>query len=362
MATSMRRPDPALSTTLHDEPYRFDFFQAVRLLAKLEPDRIPVGLDGPPRHEVVRFLAHLSLSFPASAIDELKLPPPKREGDTPAETDLNTPLRRMVTTFIGLIGPLGALPTIYTESLIGMHPRRRKAALEFFDLFHHRLVSLFYRAWEKYNLPSLWERGQRDPEARIGSDDFSKHLFDLIGLSLEPLRDRQHVPDASLLYYAGFFAQQHRPTVTLERLLRDYFGRPFTIVSFHGQWLRLLPEQQSHRPAATAIYRLGIDAVAGAKVWDDQSKFRVRVGPLGFDDFQEFLPGGKLSDMLIDLVRFYVRGELDFDVQLVLKAEEVPFSLASRAPLGGARLGRHSWVKVREFTHDAEEAVFRAPR
>ncbi len=360
MAPPMRRPDPPLTKTLHEEPYRFDFFQAVRLLLKSEPERVPVGFEGPPGQEIVRFLAYLSLSFPASAIDELTVPPRKHEGDTLSDLDRDVPQRQMTTTFFGLIGPLGALPTIYTESLIAMHPKKRKAALAFFDLFHHRLVSLFYRSWEKYNLPSLWERGGRDGTSRIGSDELSKHLFDFIGLGLEPLRDRQHVPDASLLYYAGLFAQQHRPTGTLERLLRDYFGAPFQVISFHGQWLRLLPEQQSRSGRAGTFNRLGIDTVAGAKVWDDQSKFRVRVGPLDAEAFQRFLPGGDLSNLLTDLVRFYVRGELDFDVQLVLKGEAVPFSKAARTNVC-AQLGRRAWLKVRDFTHDAEDAVFRAP-
>lgn len=349
----MRRPDPALADRLFEEPYLFDFFQAVRLLERLRAGRTPVGHDGPPRDEVVRFAAHLSLTFPPSAIHSLD-PPPDTGDDRP------TAPPRMTTPFMGLVGAGGVLPTVYTETLIGPAGRRHAAARAFLDLFHHRLVSLFYRSWEKYNVPALWERGQRGGTGRVGDDPFSRRIFDLIGLGLGPLRDRLAVPDGALLYYAGFFAQQHRPAGVLEALVRDYFGRPAAVLTFVGQWLRLPADQQTRAGSAGAFNRLGVDTVVGSTVWDEQSKFRVRLGPLGLADFRAFLPGGDLSAELMDLVRFHAPGELDFDVQLVLRAPEVPGCLLSS---GGeaAQLGRSAWLKCREFTRDADDAVFRPP-
>jgi type VI secretion system protein ImpH len=350
----MRRPDPSVAERLFEEPYVFDFFQAVRLLEQLRPGLVPVGHDGPPWHEVVRFVEHLSLTFPPSAIHALAETPPRQGREAKGAGP-----PRMTTPFFGLLGAGGALPTVYTESLIRPEARRHTAARDFLDLFHHRLVALFYRAWEKYNVPALWERGQRWGDGRIGDDPFSRRLFDFIGLGLEPLRDRLAVRDGALLYYAGFFAQQHRSACVLESLLVDYFGRPARVATFHGQWLRLPPDQQS-RCRNGAYNRLGIDTVVGSAVWDDQSKFRVRVGPLGLDDFRAFLPGGPSAAELMDLVRCFAQGELDFDVQLVLKAAEVPACKVSRDG-GGAQLGRCSWLKRREFTRDADDAVFRPP-
>ena len=352
----MRRPDPSVAERLFDEPYLFDFFQAVRLLERFRPERSPVGHDGPPREEVVRFCAHLALTFPPSAVHSLEevAPPRGRE-----EQGGGPP--RMETPFIGLVGASGVLPTVYTEVLIALSGRRNLAARDFLDLFHHRVVSLFYRAWEKYNVPALWERGQRWGDGRVGDDAFSRRLFDLIGLGLEPLRDRLAVPDGALLYYAGFLAQQHRPVCVLESLLRDYFRRPVAVGTFQGQWLRLPDDQQSRMGRAGAYNQLGIDTVVGGTVWDDQCKFRVRVGPLGLDDFRAFLPGGRCSGELMDLVRFFAPGELQFDVQLILKAAEVPGCKLSRDGRAAAQLGRCSWLKTREFTRDAVDAVFRPP-
>ena len=81
MATPSRRPDPPLSEELFDEPYRFDFFQAVRLLERLGPDAAPVGRDGPPAREVVRFRAHRRWpSRPARSSGSSRPPTPTAAG------------------------------------------------------------------------------------------------------------------------------------------------------------------------------------------------------------------------------------------------------------------------------------------
>ncbi|WP_165244020.1 type VI secretion system baseplate subunit TssG [Paludisphaera soli] len=360
MAGSERRSDADLIDRLREEPYRFDFFQAVRILTRVAGDRAPVGLDGPFGREAVRFAQYVSLSFPASAIDRIehldRPTAPKSEGGESADPG---PPPTLTTTFIGLLGPSGVLPTVYTEELLGPQAKRRGAAVEFFDLFHHRIVSLFFRAWEKYDLPTQWEKGRAPSgDDSPDGDAFAATLFHLLGLGPESLRGRLAVPDDSLLFYAGLFAQQRRSAMMLERLIVDYFGRPARVVSFVGRWLRLRPEERSRLGRRGSFNRLGCDAVVGGKVWDVQSKFRVRMGPLTLEEFQGFLPGGAASDRLLDLIRFYDRGELDFDVQLVLKKEEVPACRVAKGP-GAARLGRTSWLKGRDFERDADDAFLR---
>ncbi len=363
MAGPQWRSDPSLIDRLLQEPYRFDFFQAVRLIERIESGRVSVGHDGPFDREIVRFAQQLTLQFPASAIHTfLNTPEPGRSGAEGEITDFHPPGEslQLVTSFMGLIGPLGALPTVYTEELIRLKEQARKPALEFLNLFHHRLISFFYRAWEKYNLPTLWETSRNEAKGEGAADDpLSVHLFDLIGLGVGSLRERQAFADASLLFYTGIFTQQHRSALMLERLLRDYFGHPTSVLSFSGQWLRLEPEQRSRMGQTGAFNQLGRDIVVGRKVWDLQSKFRIRLGPLVFDEFQEFLPGGAAAERLMQLVRFYVRAEFDFDVQLVLKADEVPGCRLSGDVSKAAQLSRYSWLKRKAFRYDADQAVFR---
>src|SRR5205823_27398 len=129
---------------LWEEPFVFDFFQAVRVLERLAKDRKPVGRTGSPRDEVVRFRAHLSLTFPPSSIYDLQRP-------TEA-----LPLPLMTVAFMGLYGPSGVLPRHYTELLLRLNWEgkgdEKHTLRQWFDLYNHRFISLFYRAWEKYRL------------------------------------------------------------------------------------------------------------------------------------------------------------------------------------------------------------------
>src|SRR4051812_862350 len=196
MATPSRRTDAPLEQVLFEEPYRFDFFQAVRLLGRLAPDRAPVGREGPPDREVVRFSSRLSLDFPASAIHDLERP--QDPDDPPA----------MTVAFMGLTGPSGVLPRFYTELLMARRRAGDRTPAAFFDVFDHRAVSLFHRAWEKYRFVVARERGE--------ADQFSEAIFQLIGLGAGVMRGRHVFPDDVLLFYSGFFAQRHRPAVVLE--------------------------------------------------------------------------------------------------------------------------------------------------
>src|SRR4029077_2380484 len=117
-------------------------------------------------------------------------------------------------------------PHPYTE-LVRERIRQKDTALrDFLDLFNHRIISLFYQAWEKYRFAIAYERGERDR--------FSHHLLDLIGLGTPGLQNRQHVPDDSLLYYSGLLAMNTRSAMALQQILADYFEVDVEIEQFVG--------------------------------------------------------------------------------------------------------------------------------
>jgi type VI secretion system protein ImpH len=332
-----------LDDVLFEEGYRFDFFQAVRVLERLYPERQPVGRDAPPSSEAVRFRSHLSLSFPPSAIYEIAR---AEEGDGPAQ---------MTVAFMGLTGLLGVLPRHYTELLLERMRRKDEGLRDFLDLFNHRLISFFYRAWEKYRFPIAYERAVSKGD---GEDRFTRHLFDLIGLGTKGLRGRLEVEDEPLIFYAGLLAQHPRSASALEGLLTDYFEVPVTVTQFIGQWLPLSEANRSRLGWGEVNNALGVNAVAGSRVWDQQANFRLRLGPLTFAQFCQFLPSGDGFRTLGAITRFSAGEECDFDVQLNLRAAEVP-----RCRLGGngehaVRLGWSAWLKSQEFTSDADDAIF----
>ncbi len=343
MATAGGRTDPPLEQVLFDEGYRFDFFQAVRVLERLYPDREPIGQRADPAREVVRFRSRLSLDFPASAIHEVL-----------RGTDEGTPAQ-MTVSFMGLTGALGVLPRRYTELLFERVRQKDHALRDFLDLFNHRLIALFYRSWEKYRFPLGYERAALK---RDGEDRFSHYLRDLFGMGTDGLRGRLEVADDALLFYAGHLAQHRRSASALEGLLSDYFELPITIVQFVGQWLPLPQANRSRLGVGGANNALAMSAVAGNRVWDQQAKFTVRVGPLAFDEFRDFVPSGRSFRALVQLTRFFAGQQFDFEVQLILKAAEVPRCCLGAKGAQAPRLGWSTWLKTTEFTRDAGDAVF----
>jgi type VI secretion system protein ImpH len=343
MAAAVRRKEPSLEQTLFEAPYRFDFFQAVRLLERsLPPGGTPLGRDGPPSRESVRFFSRLALSFPPSALDRLE--PPSSCGG-PAALTVN---------FFGLTGASGVLPYVYTELLQAGARTGETAPAAFFDLINHRLVSLFYRAWEKH-------RVALDVEAGNGGR-FAGHVFALMGLGLPSHRERHTFSDHILLKYAAFFAQQQRPAVVLEGLLRDHSGLKVEVVQFAGRWLALDPADRSTLGGRNGQNALGVTLMLGNRVWDEAGQIRLRLGPLSYAQFRDYLPDRKGFRSLVELARLFVGTGFNLDVQLVLSAPEVPACRLSsdRGAEAGARLGRDAWVRSRQLAHDAHEAVFRA--
>lgn len=361
---------------LFRQPYAFSFFEAVWLLERAgrveaEEDerfegRAAIGEDGDPRKEAVRLRALPALTFPASEIQ--KLAEPKAADEAEDESALRRPPGppEMTVAFLGLIGPSGALPQHYTETLLRDLRGRSTALRDFLDIFNHRSLSLFFRAWEKYRLPAFYDRfgsGGDDPISRLiyAFAGFGTHYLRRRDLP-DPERGPLEIEDESLLHYSGHLAHWPRSALGLESLLSDYFERTVKVEQFQGRWIRLRADESSLLPSRALpggrFCQLGIDAICGDRVWDVQSNFRLRLGPLTYKQFVAFMPDGGELKKLAHLGRLYVGPGMSFDAQLTLKKEEVP-----RAQLGGEgdlapRLGWNTWIKSEPFDHDVEDAVF----
>jgi len=333
---SASRATPEIWAALENEPFRFDFFQAVRLLERLMPERQPVGLFVHPAREIVHFGAHSITWFPPSQIDSLQHPP-----DRPAKMSVN---------FMGLTGPLGVLPQYYTELVIQRGRAKDHAIREFFDIFNHRIISLFFQAWQKYRFMVAYERGERDR--------FSHHLLDLLGLGTEGLQNRQAVADDSLIYYAGILAQQPRSAVALQQVLSDYFDVPVEIDQFAGGWFKLDRETQcSFEDQLSPSQQVGLGAVVGDEIWDQQSSVRVCLGPLTLTQYLDFLPNGTAYRPLLGLLGFFAETEFDFEVQLILKRDEVPRCELGAEEGATPQLGWVTWMKSAPFGRDPGDTV-----
>jgi type VI secretion system protein ImpH len=326
-----------LNNELMDEPYRFEFFQAVRLLEKLYPDKLAVGGDALPQDEVVRFRSRVSMDFPSSEVHEIAPVQDEKSGTEHIELFQN---------FMAMAGVSGVLPMHYTELLFSRVRYRDTALWAFLDIFTHRAVSLFYRAWEKYRVPVSYERGD---------DSFTSYLFDLAGIGTGGLRGRMDLDDESLLPYTGLISQKPHSVDALENILSDYFSVPVRVEQYFGQWLELSRSELTE--LGRRNNKLGTRAIAGSKVWDQQSKFRVKIGPIEFKRFLAFLPVGSAYKPLRSIIRFIAGTEFDFDVQLELKKQEKPATILTTRALRRPMLGWTSFLRSEPAQEDDKQLV-----
>jgi type VI secretion system protein ImpH len=325
-----------VAVRLSQEPFCFEFFQAVRLLERLRPDRMPVGEFARPAEEVVHFRANPSLAFPASEIQSLQ------EGKNGQQA--------MSVNFMGLTGPIGTLPLYYTELIVARVLARDHTLRDFFDIFHHRLISLFYRAWQKY-------RFQFRPELAEW-DALSHYLLDTIGLGTEGLQERQAMTDESLLSYCGLLAQQPRSATALRLLLGDYFQAPVEVEQFVGAWYRLDEDAQCCLEQGPPDSRqLGVGAVVGDEIWEPQARVRIVIGPLPLSRYLDFLPTGTAFEPLRSITRLFSGDEIDFELQLILDRQETPHCELGVEGAAAPQLGFVSWAKSKPIDRDPADTI-----
>jgi type VI secretion system protein ImpH len=336
-----------LGRRLLEEPHSFGFFQAVRLLQRAYPGRAGVGGFAHPREELVRFAAHTSIAFPASEIQALDA---NVDGDGPAAMTVN---------FMGLTGPQGVLPLHYTLLAAERASARDTAMRDFLDLFNHRLISLFYRAWEKNRFTVAYERALGNDDA-AADDPVLRHARDLVGIGTEELHGRAGVDDETLVYYAGLLGMRSRSAVGLEELVSDYFDVPARVEQFVGAWYPIDVSTQCEVGDESSLSSaLGVGAVVGDEVWDQQSRIRLRIGPLARERYDEFLPGGSAHAALRSLASFYCNDEMDVELQLVLEREEVPSCVlgAGDDEAEATPLGWCTWLRTGAMDRDPDETV-----
>lgn len=355
-AVADARDRARLLRALRQEPTSFSFTQAVRLLTRLRPTRAPIGGWADPADEVARFTVHPSFAFPPSEIQSLEVP--ASVDGTPGEGGAardDGPPARFAVNFFGLTGPQGVLPQVYTAHAAQRARVRDTAFRDFLDLFHHRALSLYYRAWQRSHFAVAHETG--------GEDRLFTHLLDLAGVGSAGLQDRLPARDEALAYYAGLFANRARPAEGLAQLIGDYFDVAASVEQFVGEWRSVDGGGQCMLGAEGQSGQLGF-GVIGDAAWDAQARVRLRLGPLTRAQFEAFLPGGAAHEALAALSRLYADDQVGVDAQLVLLRGAVAgCTLGAPAPTRGAadaarpQLGRGSWLASRPMQHDPDDTV-----
>lgn len=340
MASACWGTSHRLDEVLFSAGYEFEFFQAVRLLAQLHRERRGDGSVFARDQQFVKFKVRNSLAFPASSIDNI-------------EEAIDT-VPAMTVSFIGLTGPKGVLPAAYTELAVAQHYTGEDSLAAFLDIFNHRLVELFYLAWEKHHFVVPYERA-------LGTqyvDAFTSYLFDLVGMGTDGLLGRLAVPDRALLQYAGLLAQRPHSAEALRSILESYFGLPVTIEQFQVRWHELEDFEMCSLGSTDETAQLGLGAVAGDAVLSRQTTIRVVFGPLRISSFRTLLPDGTTFEKAISLIRFVLGNSLEFEIQPLLRGDEVPYCGLGDDSMTGSRLGWSAWLASDPFSRPADDAVF----
>jgi len=319
------RANHPLIRRLRREAPSFSFFQAVRQVQALFPDAPRVGEQGPTHKEVLRFTGHLAFDFPPCDVTSVEL-------DEREAPDDDGPLARLVmaTTFLGLYGTSSPLPSSYTEDLFDQEPDSLERG--FYDLFQHRLLSLFYRAWERYRY-SIRFRSD-------GEDYYSRRLSCLLHVQRDLLPPDHRIGMLSLFAFAGLLSQEPRSAASLLAALRTEIpGTRFTVEPFVGRWLPIPAPQRSRLGVGPC--RLGEDSLVGETILDRSSTFRVVVDAADFGEYVRFLPGGDLLVKARELIDLFNTDYLDYQVEVRLAEDAVPEPrLGSGTPL----LGWSTWL------------------
>jgi type VI secretion system protein ImpH len=322
---------PDVTRSFASAPWGWSFYQALRRLEAQYKDRPRLGRSARPSQDAVRLAQEPTVEFAPSTLAAW-------------EDGKDGRPSRLLVHFFGLFGPDGALPLHLTEYARDRRRNHRDPTFQrFADVFHHRAMSLFYRAWADMRPTVAFDRPDQDR--------FALYIGALIGLGAPSLRDRDAMPDLTKLHFAGHLANQTRHAEGLASILSAFFQMPVRVESFVGTWLSVPTPDRTELGAGAARAAIGQTAIIGARIWSRQHKFRLVFGPLSLTDYLRLLPGNLSFRRLIPIVRNHAGDTLLWDLNLILRDEEVPKLQLGRQGM----LGWTTWLVPRTQGTDAAD-------
>ncbi len=323
--STSRQPDTLVDLLEHD-PGRFEPVTAFRVAqASVERD--------------LNVVSHSGVSLAPLPVSGFK-----RTGQQPT----------IRAALAGPVGPTGSLPPAYNELIMREERNKSRALLSFLDLFTARLTELFADACEKYRIARRMRWG-RDRKRNA----FITTLLSLTGFGTDRLAEQSGFNEDVILRFSGFFAARNRNAINLRAMLQEFSGLPVEIELFRPRWLTI-PEEERSRMGQPQGVQIGVNATAGAAIRDFSGGFRLVIGPLRYTDYLALAPGGRKIAELFALTRLYVGSGLDFDVQIVLKKEDIPFCQLGQTGAGAGdlpRLGWNSWARLAPASKDSKDAI-----
>ncbi|MFJ3458560.1 type VI secretion system baseplate subunit TssG [Scandinavium goeteborgense] len=233
---------------------------------------------------------------------------------------------------LGVWGAQGAMPLHMTEQAYARAELHDTTLTDFLDIFHHRALTQFYRAWHvSQDTASL---------DRMDDQRFAFYIGSLVGLDPRKL-DNTPLPVHARLASSAHLIREARNPEGVLGALHYYFGIPVNIEEFSPQWLLLDKNAQSIFGQEESALLLGDGGILGDMVLDRQHKFRLVLGPLTLEQYMSFSLWGQDLPVLREWVRNFIGYEYAWDVKLVLAADQVPVTRLN----GSHQLGYTTWLE-----------------
>ncbi|MEB8434457.1 type VI secretion system baseplate subunit TssG [Cocleimonas sp. KMM 6892] len=315
---------------IKDNPHEFGFYEALRLIECYYKDRSRLGETLKSADDMIRLGQTPTAAFAPSTLS--------------SATTEKDDLLHLNVFFFGLFGPNGALPLHLTEyANERVRTARDESFIHFLDMFHHRLLCLFYRAWANKEPTVHFDRPKQDK--------FHNYTGSLLGIGTSGVQDRDQMPDSSKMHYAGHMSSQTHHAEGLSSVLQAFFKVPVRIKEYIGEWLEIPEQSRCYLGMSLDGGKLGEDAVLGDKSWQRQYKFRVLIGPMELDEYEGLLPGKDKIKQVSAILKNYVGMEMIWDVNLILKKEAIP-----KTELGSfGQLGWSTWLHNSPMQKDADD-------
>jgi type VI secretion system protein ImpH len=320
----------SLLRDLEAEPWRFDYFAVLRHLERVHGNHPRIGDSATLRDEIVLLGQDPFMEFPASNLARIEQPEDK-------------PLKIFVK-HMGMLGPQGALPLATTEEAYHYVLANDDAFPRFLDVFNHRFLQLFFRAWANSRPIAQHDRPKQDR--------FFAYIGSAIGIGSEPYSNLDSIPDAAKMCFAGLLGTQAKSASRLVGAICGLFEVRAEVDEFVGT--RLMLDVQEYTILGKRHNALGEDAMLGRGVYSVQDKIRIRIYTRTLAQYIRFLPSGDLCEPLADLVYFYNGAQLDWDAELAIPSAAVePLRLGHFGQLGWTTWMAPDWTTTEEYRRDA---------
>ncbi len=339
MAHEKRGKGTDIGELFEGGPHAWNFFNAVRHIEsryrKSGGQTEGLGFTQHPSDDPVRFGQEPALAFPPSDIAKFI---PEKNGFPP----------RLSLLCFGLLGCNGPMPLYFSEHVYSRVKHKGDPALRnFLDMFHHRLISLFYRAWAVNQQTVSFEQGE---------DVLGSYIGSLIGRGRKSAGKLDKIPRTARYYYSGRLIHPLMNAEGLCAILGDYFKTSARIRQFVGQWIEIPEENRCRLGETPETGEMGKSFVIGSKIWDCRQKFRIVLGPMSLSLYNRLVPGNLGFERMKAWVKSYVGMTFDWEIQMVLAADEVPPPVLGKSN----RLGLSSWLRTKEYEEDADDLVLKS--